>query len=268
MSLKGTTSSVPASEEELETYLNNLRKPIEDDEGSIDPMHLLRMVEFSQLLAVIGQHKEAKPFATRAWEDSQYLENDSMFKIVFYQAGLNLVNLLDFLNEVEPCAKVFEKLDRFNPAGAHLGEYAYFLHRRRRNFDEAEKYYQKALELFPNQSSIHLKYAGFLRHVRRNVAGAEASYRAAVQTGPTNADALGNYASFLHGVYQNVKDAEEYYTRAVEADDTHANNLCNYGLFLRYVHLNFEFAFLQKYVMNDVMCIYIYSFKVKKNKTF
>lgn len=223
----------PKTEEEFEEYINRLRKPIEDEEGSIDPMHLLRMIEFSQILAAIGRANDAKPFAVRAWDDSQYLENDSMFNIVFYQAGLNLVNLLDYLNEVEPCAKVFEKLDRFKPGGIHLGEYAYFLHRRRRNFDQAEKYYQKALELYPDQSSIHLKYAGFLRHVRRNVPAAEAEYRLAVQTGPTNADALGNYASFLHGVYQNVKDAEEYYVRSVEADDTHANNLCNYGLFLR-----------------------------------
>lgn len=95
------------------------------------------------------------------------------------------------------------------------------------------RYYKRALELFPDQSSIHLKYAGFLRHIKRDINGAGEEYFRAVETNPQNADALGNYASFLHGVKQDVGEAAKYYERAVAVDDTHANNLCNYGLFLR-----------------------------------
>jgi len=94
--------------------------------------------------------------------------------------------------------------------------------------------YTKALELFPQHSSINLKYAGFLRHTRRDIPGAEKYYLKAVEASPTNSDALGSYASFMHGVHNNIKEAEKYYQKAVEADDMHTNNLCNYGLFLRY----------------------------------
>lgn len=93
--------------------------------------------------------------------------------------------------------------------------------------------YTKALELYPQHSSINLKYAGFLRHTRRDIPGAERYYLKAVEASPTNSDALGSYASFMHGVHNNIKEAEKYYQKAVEADDMHTNNLCNYGLFLR-----------------------------------
>lgn len=99
------------------------------------------------------------------------------------------------------------------------------------------RFYVKALELYPQHSSIHLKYAGFLRHSRRDVSGAEKHYLRAVETSPSNSDALGSYASFMHGVHNNLKEAEKYYKKAVEADFTHTNNLCNYGLFLRLVQL-------------------------------
>lgn len=95
--------------------------------------------------------------------------------------------------------------------------------------------YLKALDLYPQHSSINLKYAGFLRHTRRDIPGAEKFYLKAVEASPNNADALGSYASFLHGVHNNIKEAEKYYQKAVDADDTHTNNLCNYGLFLRCV---------------------------------
>ena len=57
----------------------------------------------------------------------------------------------------------------------------------------------KAVELYPNQSSILLKYAGFVRHVKKDSKAAEELYRKAIDANPLNSDALGNYASFLHG---------------------------------------------------------------------
>ena len=101
-------------------------------------------------------------------------------------------------------------------------------------FQQSYRMYTKALELYPQHSSINLKYAGFLRHMRRDIPGAEKYYLKAVEASPTNSDALGSYASFMHGVHNNIKEAEKYYQKAVEADDMHTNNLCNYGLFLRY----------------------------------
>jgi hypothetical protein len=44
-----------------------------------------------------------------------------------------------------------------NPDGIHLGDYAIFLHKRKRDYNNAQSYYIKTLQLYPNHSSIHLK---------------------------------------------------------------------------------------------------------------
>ena len=62
----------------------------------------------------------------------------------------------------------------------------------------------RALALYPQHSSLHLKYAGFLRHARRDIVGADKHYELAVTTNPENSDALGSYASFLHGAIGNM----------------------------------------------------------------
>lgn len=93
--------------------------------------------------------------------------------------------------------------------------------------------FQRALNLFPGHSSLHLKYAGFLRHAKRDTVGADKHYELAALANPKNADAIGCYASFLHGVIGNMDGASQYYEEAVKVDPTHSNNLCNYGLFLR-----------------------------------
>lgn len=112
----------------------------------------------------------------------------------------------------------------------------------KKNFGQAEKYYLKSLELYPFQSSIHLKYAGFLRHVHKNVKDAEKHYKLAIETNNESSEALGSYASFLHGVLGDITSAESYYEKAVAIDDTHVNNLCNYGLFLSEEKGKFERA--------------------------
>lgn len=217
---------------------------------------------FAQLLACIGKQKEAIPFFQRAWGASlTYIKpsanpEDNVYGTVAYSIGMHFALALDFLNDASTCEKVFEELNQsMFSEGPHIGDYAFFLHRRKRDFDKAEAVYKKALTLFPDHSAIHLKYAGFLRHVRRNVPIAEEHYKLAASIcdgqvaaegeqkqddgvsadfhyGSNAADAYGSYASFLHGVHHKIDEAEIFYKKAVVADETHANNLCNYGLFL------------------------------------
>lgn len=192
----------------------------------------IKQLEFAQLLCSIGEYAEAKKLLTNAFQSFKIYQNTPLYTHYAYNCGVTYATVLEYLNEVDTCESVYLYLDNVKPQGYHLGEFAYFLHRRKKDFDRAEVYYKRALEFFPEHSSIHLKYAGFLRHVRRNLTGAQQEYLLAVNTGPENADALGNYASFLHGVNRMIDEAEFYYKKAAQVDDTHANNLCNYGLFL------------------------------------
>ena len=169
-------------------------------------------------------------------------KSDVTVERLYRSIGQLLANTLDYLGNYARAEVVYQEQLRDDPDGGCVCDYAVFLHRRKRAYDQAETYFVKALALYPNQSSTHLKYAGFLRHVRRDPVAAEKHYVASVTAHPQNSDALGSYASFLHGVTGNMAEAERYYQAALAADDTHANNLCNYGLFLSEVQQRYDEA--------------------------
>ena len=122
---------------------------------------------------------------------------------------------------------------------------------------KCNRYFDKALELYPNHSSLHLKYAGFLRHARRDLIGADKHYELAILKNPQNSDALGSYASFLHGVIGNMEGAAKHYEQAMKIDLTHANNLCNYGLFLRSVFSVLFFIFVCL-ILPRIVCQFVF----------
>ena len=74
----------------------------------------------------------------------------------------------------------------------HIGDYAIYLHRRKKDFKLADKYYQITLETYPYQSSIHLKYAGFLRYIKKDLSKAETHYILAIQHN-RNSETIGKH---------------------------------------------------------------------------
>uniref|UniRef100_UPI0035A119FF SIR2 family protein n=2 Tax=Porphyromonas loveana TaxID=1884669 RepID=UPI0035A119FF len=85
-----------------------------------------------------------------------------------------------------------------------LGDYASFLHTIRHDYDQAEAYYKRALEVEP-------KDANTLGNKR------------ALEVEPKDANTLGNYALFLKNIRQDYDQAEAYYKRALEVEPNHAN---------------------------------------------
>lgn len=135
-----------------------------------------------------------------------------------------------------------------------MGNFAFFLHRRRKKYDEAELMYRKSIELFPSQATILCKYAAFVKNVRKNPDEAERLYRQAIAANPSHGEALGSFAAFLHGVRGNIEEARSMYDRACEADSTNTNNLSNYGLFLSEVLQDFvkaEDMYRVSFIVND-----------------
>jgi tetratricopeptide (TPR) repeat protein len=198
----------------------------------------------AQLLMAQNQHAEAIPFFERAVTTLRTVskKKPNLWKDYYVRVLGSYAMTLDFVGQLDAAEKIYHECLQVNPAGFFLGEYAVFLHRRKRDFVQAQAYYERSLQLYPAQSSIHLKYAAFLRHVRRDLAAAEHHYKLAIETNTRNPDAVGSYASFLHGVIGDAPLAETYYREAVELDRTHANNLCNYGLFLSEEKKNFTLA--------------------------
>jgi len=198
----------------------------------------------AQLLMAQNQHAEAVPFFERALITLRTVskKKPNLWKDYYLRVLGAYAMTLDFVGQLDAAEKIYHECLQVNPAGFFLGEYAVFLHRRKRDFVQAQAYYERSLQLYPAQSSIHLKYAAFMRHVRRDLTAAEHHYKLAIETNTRNPDAVGSYASFLHGVIGDAPLAETYYRQAVELDRTHANNLCNYGLFLSEEKKNYKLA--------------------------
>jgi tetratricopeptide (TPR) repeat protein len=163
---------------------------------------------------------------------------------MFQRVGVAYGTLLDHMNKLDEAEDVYNSVMEVSPGAVVLGAFAVFLHRKRQNYDLAERYFKESLRQQPEQSSIHLKFAGFLRHVRQNDARADHHYIQAIETNPNNVDALGTYASYLHGIGDkaSLEKAAKLYEESFRIDACHPNNCCNYGLFLSEVQGDYKRA--------------------------
>ncbi|MBU7026650.1 MAG: tetratricopeptide repeat protein, partial [Theionarchaea archaeon] len=124
----------------------------------------------------------------------------------------------------------------------HLGNYALFLHEIRKDYDKAEEYYRKSLEIDPHGANHLGNYALFLHEIRKDYDKAEEYYRKSLEIDPHGANHLGNYALFLRNIRKKYDKAEEYYRKSLEIDPQDANNLGNYALFLRNIRKDYDKA--------------------------
>ena len=181
-------------------------------------------------LVALGLHQEAVCHFEAAHRVLRDTQRDSFLERLYFKTCILYAWCLDSIGDFNREEELL--LEALPGKGHALGDYAYFLHKRKSDYDLAQRYYKLSLSENPKESTVHLRYAGFLRHVRRDNIEAEKHYKRAAESNPRNADAVGNYASFLHGIIRNYDSAEYYYDKAVAADNTHVNNYCNFGLFL------------------------------------
>ena len=157
--------------------------------------------------------------------------NDGIWDRIYLNCASSYAHNLDLFNKIDEENEIYEELIRYSPTEFYIGEYAIFLHKRKKDYNNSEKYYKLSLELYPYQASIHLKYAIFLRHIRQDITNATIHYQRATELNPNSSETLGNYASFLHSL-KNYTEAKLYYQKANDIDQYNINNLCNYGLLL------------------------------------
>jgi tetratricopeptide (TPR) repeat protein len=67
-------------------------------------------------------------------------------------------------------------------------QFVVFLKDIRKNYNQAEKYYKKALELEPDNANINNNYALFLKDIHKNDDQAEKHYKKALELKPDNAE--------------------------------------------------------------------------------
>lgn len=142
-------------------------------------------------------------------------------------------------SDPEKAERIYQQgVDRLEDARLYCN-FAIFLYRNRSDGEQAERYFQKALEIEPGRASIFGNYANFLADFCDDSDGAEANYKRALELDPENHLTLGNYGVFLADIREDPERAETYLKRALEIEPDHANNLNNYATLLCDVHNDF-----------------------------
>ncbi len=116
--------------------------------------------------------------------------------------------------------------------GANTVDYAVFLTNVHNDHDRAEEYFKRALGLDPHNASVITKYGKFLTRIRKDYDGAENCYKKALELDSSDAIIKTNYANFLAHIRKDHDRAEELYKKTIELDPNNANNIGNYAQLL------------------------------------
>jgi tetratricopeptide (TPR) repeat protein len=110
--------------------------------------------------------------------------------------------------------------------------FANFLTNIRKDHDQAETYFKKALKLGPTDQFTVGSYTLFLQRVRTNYDEAERLYKKTIEKHPDNSVILGAYGVFLWEVRGRAKEAEALFRRALDQAPSDASNVANFAEFL------------------------------------
>jgi len=182
----------------------------------IDPKHCMALGNLAMLKHQIGQ-----------FEESYTLYEKS---ISLYPNHATV--LASFANLIKIWKKDYVRSKQFFEKAIHassqddtelLGNYAVLLHGCIRDYDAAEKAYERSIKALGGTDNANAlgNYALFLCDVRRDFKKAERTYEQAVRADPSHSNSLYNYGVFLETIRDDTKRAAEFYDRAVRSNDQH-----------------------------------------------
>jgi Tfp pilus assembly protein PilF len=120
-------------------------------------------------------------------------------------------------------------------------------------FDKAMEYYEKALDINPNNAITNFNYALLFHNNFKNPQKAKVYYEKALKIVPNNLKVLNNYAILLMDKLSNPKKAKVYYEKALKIDPNNIKVLNNYSVLLYKYFDNKEQAMInfKKIIEND-----------------
>jgi len=120
------------------------------------------------------------------------------------------------------------------PDSAELtGNFPNFMTDVRKNHDEAERLYRKALELDAKNANNTGNFAVFMWEVRKDYDEAERLYFKALELGPKHAPNTANCAEFFEKARKNLAEANRLYRLALELDPNYEWAKNEYVRFLK-----------------------------------
>jgi tetratricopeptide (TPR) repeat protein len=112
--------------------------------------------------------------------------------------SFNLALLLDSQSNLDEAERYFQKSVELDPSrGAGIAHYARFVANRRKDLDRAEQLFLRGIQASPNAEYPHAAYGIFLYQMRNNLEKAEHHFRTALELQPTDIYSLMSYADFL-----------------------------------------------------------------------
>ncbi|RYG69412.1 hypothetical protein EON64_02755 [archaeon] len=126
---------------DMEEKLKKLASTTTSSSATIEDKLLLckRQYEYGQLLCSLSKYKEAYSYFSDAWTFLQSYRDDEVYSTLYYSMSTQFASLLDYLGMSQQCEKLYEELSTLNPHGWHVGDLAFYLHRRKRDYDQAER---------------------------------------------------------------------------------------------------------------------------------
>jgi protein O-mannosyl-transferase len=146
-------------------------------------------------------------------------------------------------NEYDKAEEYYRKAIELDPKSADtLGNNALFLEEIRQDYDQAEQLYLKAIELEPKNAWNIRGYARFLWRIRKDHEKANEYFIKAIEAEPKNAKSLNVFANFLYDTGKDFNKAEELFKQAIELDGKNADYFSSYANFLLYVRKEYDHA--------------------------
>lgn len=191
---------------------------------SIDEFEKLTPKERTRLI------NEVNPTLVRSdwkfWENAASNETELRLKIKIYKDGLletdnslHLINRLantlwDAGNLDEAKEYMLLGVNAYPQAADMHSNLGLYYHQIAKEYDKAEKHYQKAYELCPKHYNNTMHYAWFLHGAKQDYYRAEILYRVALKVNSTNV-VLHNYGLFLCFTKFDFKNGVKYLKKAL-----------------------------------------------------
>jgi Tfp pilus assembly protein PilF len=190
-----------------------------------------------------------------AWELKAKAATGETTKEAVYREGLTdfpksaelMTTFAVFLEKLgghgEEVAQLYTEAYRLRrDTSVQVGNYAWCLHHYKRQHDQAEEFYQRALELDPKNANAARNFAILQQRVRSNYDEAERLFLKAIEVEPSNFAYVRNYALFLSEVRKNYDVAEQLYRKLLELQPADAETNNSFGWFLATVRKDYDEA--------------------------
>jgi len=163
--------------------------------------------------------------------------NDKKDKINLSSAYNNFATLLrnDYFKDYENAKKYYEKAIELNPkyTEAYINFALLLSNEYFKDYETSKKYYEKAIELDPKVNSYYNFANLLLNDYFKDYDTAKKYYEKAIELNPADADTYNNFAILLQNNYfKDYENSKKKFEKAIELNPNNAKAYNNYAILL------------------------------------